>query len=310
MFRRGFTLIELMVASTMAMIVLGGVTTSLAQLGSAKSISRLRLEAFLRCDTALQTIRRDVITTLRRDDLFYTRILITDDTGRFQGQVVDRDELLVFNGNLRANKEIDFNGEGLEYETQFRLEDNEVSTALWKRRDAILDDNPIGGGMVLPISDGVISIQIEGFDGFSWSSQWDSDELGIPVAVRVTVIASGIQYYGEQNTPLITLRTVIPLDRIMPPADLFEPIEEDGGTGEDGEGEIGMGGDGTGDDGSDDSGSGGDSGSGSGGDSGSGSGQGRPGPGTGTDSDSGSSGGTKKPNTITDPDGNVHEIPG
>ena len=63
--RRGFTLIELMVAGMMATIVLGGVTTALSQLGSSKSISRQRLEAFARCDTALRTIRRDVITLLR-----------------------------------------------------------------------------------------------------------------------------------------------------------------------------------------------------------------------------------------------------
>ena len=78
MIRRGFTLIELMVAGIMASILLGGVTTSLSQLGSAKSISRHRLEAFSRCDTAIRTIRKDLISVLRRDDLFDTRILISD----------------------------------------------------------------------------------------------------------------------------------------------------------------------------------------------------------------------------------------
>ena len=141
--RRGFTLIELLVAGMMTTIVLGGISTSLSQLGSAKSVSRQRLEAFSRCDTAIRTLRRDIITTLRRGDLFDTRILISDLTHRFQGNVMNQDELLVFNGTLRANKEIDFNGEGMEYETQFRIEPNDVSSALWKRRDAILDDNPV-----------------------------------------------------------------------------------------------------------------------------------------------------------------------
>ena len=53
----------------------------------------------------------------------------------------------------------------MEYETQFRIEPNDVSSALWKRRDAILDDNPIGGGMATPIADGIIALQIEAFDG-------------------------------------------------------------------------------------------------------------------------------------------------
>jgi type II secretion system protein J len=290
MIRRGFTLIELMVAGMMAAILLGGVTTSLSQLGSAKSISRHRLEAFSRCDTALRTIRKDIISVLRRDDLFDTRILISDFTGRFDGQLVDQDELLVFNGNLRANKEIDFNGEGLEYETQFRLEDNEISSALWKRRDAILDDNPIGGGMAIPIAEGIISLQLEAFDGLSWFGQWDSDELGIPTAIRVTVSATGMQSLDDLHSPIITLRTIVPLDRFMAPADLYDLSEED----EDGDG---LNADGkTGDDDDDDTGSSGGSGGGSGG----------KGDGIGGGSIITNADGSL---TITDPDGNVHEIP-
>jgi type II secretion system protein J len=290
MIRRGFTLIELMVAGMMAAILLGGVTTSLSQLGSAKSISRHRLEAFSRCDTALRTIRKDIISVLRRDDLFDTRILISDFTGRFDGQLVDQDELLVFNGNLRANKEIDFNGEGLEYETQFRLEDNEISSALWKRRDAILDDNPIGGGMAIPIAEGIISLQLEAFDGLSWFGQWDSDELGIPTAIRVTVSATGMQSLDDLHSPIITLRTIVPLDRFMAPADLYDLSEED----EDGDGvnADGITGDDTGSSG-DDTGSSGGSG---------GKGDGAVGGGSIITNPDGSL-------TIRDPDGNVHEIP-
>jgi len=307
--RRGFTLIELMVAGMMTTIVLGGITTALSQLGSSKSISRQRLEAFSRCDMALRTLRKDIITVLRRDDLFDTRLLITNDTDRFQGQSVDRDTLLLFNGYLRANKEIDFNGEGMEYETQFRIEVNDVSSALWKRRDAILDDNPVGGGIATPIADGIISMQIEAFDGTSWFGQWDSDELGIPMALRVTISSTGMQYSNELYASIVTLRCVVPLDRFMPPADLLE-IEEDvdGLDGLGGDGGIGVGAGGDGEDGQDGD-QGGDSGSGSGGGDTPGtkpSDPSRPGSGTGSPS----SGVTPvKINTITDPDGNVHEIP-
>jgi hypothetical protein len=213
--------------------------------------------------------------------------LISDFTGRFDGQLVDQDELLVFNGNLRANKEIDFNGEGLEYETQFRLEDNEISSALWKRRDAILDDNPIGGGMAIPIAEGIISLQLEAFDGLSWFGQWDSDELGIPTAIRVTVSATGMQSLDDLHSPIITLRTIVPLDRFMAPADLYDLSEED----EDGDG---VNADGiTGDDI--------DVGTGSSGGSG-GNGDGAVGGGSIITNPDGSL-------TIRDPDGNVHEIP-
>jgi uncharacterized membrane protein YgcG len=309
MIRRGFTLIELMVAGMMTSIVLGGITTSLSQLGSAKSISRQRLEAFSRCDTALRTIRKEVISVLRRDDLFDTRILISDFTDRYLGEDVDRDELLVFNGNIRANKEIDFNGEGLEYETQLRIENNDVSSALWKRRDAILDDNPVGGGMASPVANGIVSLQLEAFDGTSWFPQWDSDELGIPMAIRITVTSTGMEFLEELDTSLVTLRTVVPLDRVVAPADLYQPVDET-------ENEDGLGGDavdasgGAGEDGGSSGGSGGSDSGGSGtgpggkGDSGTG----------GIDSSSGGNGssgggGQSDPGSITDPDGNVHKLP-
>lgn len=304
MTRRGFTLIELMVAGMMAVIVLGGITTSLSQLGSAKSVSRQRLEAFSRCDTALKDLRKEVISTLRRGDLFETRVLITDGTGRFQSQNVNKDELLVFNGNVRANKEIDFNGEGLEYETQFRIEDNDVSSALWKRRDAILDDNPVGGGIVTPIADGIISLELEAYDGFSWLPDWDSDELGLPHALRITVKSTGMEYYGELYAPIVTLRTIVPIDRVMMPDDLHVTTEEE--SLEDGEGLDGEDG-GTSDDGegSGEDGSGSDGGTGGGG----GGGDGRKPTGTDGGTNSGGSDGGNKPIIITDPDGNQYELP-
>ena len=299
--RRGFTIIELMVAGMMATIVLGGITISLSQLGSAKAISRQRLEAFSRCDTAIRTLRGDVITTLRRGDLFHTRLLITDATHRFQGDIVNQDELLVFDGELRANKEIDFNGEGMEYETQFRLETNDVSSALWKRRDAILDDNPIGGGMATPIADGIIALQFEAFDGISWFPEWDSDEMGIPHALRITVTSTGMQYEGEMHAALVSLRTIVPLDRVKSPDDklvLIAQEEEDArlaALGIEPEGEDGMGLE--------------TAGGSSGGSSGSSSGttaSGKP----SSDGDSGT-GTSSRPGitTIIDPDGNEHEIP-
>ncbi len=293
--RRGFTLIELLVAGMMASVVLGAITLSLSQLGSSKAISRQRLEAYSRCDMAMRTLRKDIITTLRRGDLFDTRLHITDSTHRFQGEVVNKDELLLFDGTLRANKEIDYNGEGMEYETQFRIETNDISSALWKRRDAILDDNPIGGGMATPISNGVIALQFEAFDGLSWFSQWDSDEFGMPEAIRITVTASGMESSEERDAPLVTLRTIVPIDRYQSPDDKLVLIAEEeeaerlallGIDPDEGDIELIAGG------------------------SAAGSGSGVGGIGIQpTKGDGGSGGGGKDTIIITDPDGNEHEIP-
>ena len=324
MTRRGFTLIELLVAGMMATIVLGGITISLSQLGSAKAISRQRLEAFSRCDAALRTIRRETITVLRRGDLFDTRILISDLSSRYDGMQVQRDELLIFNGNLRANKEIDFNGEGIEYESQFRIEDGETGLSLWKRRDPILDDNPIGGGVATPIAEGIVSLQIEAFDGASWFEQWDSDESGIPEAIRITVTSTGMEL-NDVSTRNVTLRTIVPLDRVRSPQDklvliaqLIDDVRvENGELDGDGEGGLGDGGAGTDDGASDGEGSEGSEGGGGSGGSGTGTtggkgdpaGTGNDGGGVGGGGSSGVSNAGKGTTIFVDPDGNEHEIP-
>ena len=74
---RGFTLAELIIAATVAAIILTAVTFSLSHLGRARAIARDRVEAFQRATMALESVRQDVASTIRSDDLFETRFLLT-----------------------------------------------------------------------------------------------------------------------------------------------------------------------------------------------------------------------------------------
>jgi hypothetical protein len=154
--------------------------------------------------------------------------------------------------------------------------------------------------MATPIADGIIALQFEAFDGISWFPEWDSDEMGIPHALRITVTSTGMQYEGEMHAALVSLRTIVPLDRVKSPDDklvLIAQEEEDArlaALGIDPEGEDGMGLD--------------TAGGSSGGSSGSSSGttaSGKPSSDSGTGASSRPGMGT----TIIDPDGNEHEIP-
>ena len=120
---RGFTLIELLIAGILLSFVMSTVTLAMSQLAKAKKISQERLLAFSRADAALEALRRDVISILRRDDLFFTRFFITNsepyetDAGFFS-----QDEVLLFTSDLRSIKTVDYNGEGIEHEAQWRIE--------------------------------------------------------------------------------------------------------------------------------------------------------------------------------------------
>lgn len=236
--RYGFTLIELILAGAIAALVLVTVVVTLSQIGRARSVSRGRLLSNLRATTALEEIRRDLSSLIRDADLFHARILLLSDsaTVMVDGRRMDvaRDEILVFNTRLEPLGEIDYNGEGGEYETQYRIDLDQFGAALWQRRDAVPDEYPDGGGVATPIAEGVIGLEILAYDGQEWFDEWDSDIDGYPWGFQITVTAVGTEE-GEieaiDGRMITTLRTHVSVDRIIPPyiePPEPEPSEEDG----------------------------------------------------------------------------------
>ena len=225
--RRSFTLVELIVAGVITAFVLATVAASLSNLARARHSSRQRLEAFLRADAALELIRRDVASIIRHDDLFFTRFQLVDGAADTEAGRVNRDELLVFSNRLRQSRSVEFNGEGTQYEVQYRVDESEYEPVLWQRRDDFPDEYPRGGGMATPIVDSIIALNIEAYDGFQWRQDWDSDYDGVPNAVRITVTASGEA--GEDkvyDAPVATLRTVVAIDRILLPRENLVALYE------------------------------------------------------------------------------------
>jgi prepilin-type N-terminal cleavage/methylation domain-containing protein len=228
--RRGFTLIELMVAGIIVALIWGAVTTSLHQLSRARSSSALQLQATLRADAALSELRKNIVSVIRSDDLYWTRLLILDGGGQTPAGWFDRDEIALFNVRLRPVRNRDYIGDGMEFETQYRIIEDEVVPVLWQRRDPIPDEYPLGGGVATPIVEGLVSLGLEAYDGVQWYPVWDSDITGLPWAVRVTVVASGHRI-GENpyDAPMVTLRTIVPIDRVAPPVDDTEEEDEEAG---------------------------------------------------------------------------------
>ena len=218
--KRGFTIIELVVAIMITAIISGAVATSISQLGKARNISRIRMTASRRASDALENIRRDVQSTVRSDDLFDTRLLLAPEVARSPIGEVDRDQMLLFATRLRPIRSIEYSGEGNEYETQYRIEEDRDGPALWRRRDAVPDEFEDAGGIAEPIGDGVIGVRFEAFDGESWVQVWDSDVNGLPISIRATVTASGARP-GEDAfldaRSLSVMRTEIPIDRVIKP---------------------------------------------------------------------------------------------
>lgn len=219
---RGFTIAELLVALLVAAIVLVTISTSLNRIGYGRELAHARLAANQRAVDALEAIRRDLNSALRHDDLFLTRLAIAEGPGLSRHGAIERGELLLFTTRLNPVREIVYSGEGIEYETQYRIMDDSAGSALWRRRDPVPDDAPEGGGLAEPIADGVIGVAFEAYDGESWWTNWDSDDDGLPMAVRATVYASGVgpdEDPAESPELIVALRTIVAIDRVPPPRD-------------------------------------------------------------------------------------------
>jgi hypothetical protein len=204
------------------------VTFALAQLSKTRNIARERVEAFQRASMSIEALRRDIAAMIRTDDLFDTRFLLTTREASARTGGHERSDLLMFNISLRPLRPIDYQGEGREYETHYRVEDDELGSALWRRRDMAPDERPDGGGLAEPIADGVVGFLVEASDGDGgWRTEWDSDVDGVPKLVRVTVTATGIPVGTESVslTPDVDLRTVVAIDRVIGPKP--DPVPEE-----------------------------------------------------------------------------------
>jgi len=241
---RGFTIVELVVAIAVSAIVVVTISTVLSRIGRSRDVTRMRLDAVTRATAALDGLRRDLSSIVRSPDLFDTRLVLLDGQSFSAYGAMDRDEVLVYNTRLRPMQRDEYQGEGGEYESQYRIMDDRDGSVLWMRRDAVPDENGEGGGIAMPSVDGVVGVSIEAYDGEAWYPDWDSDELGLPWALRVTVTATGDPAGAEPSdgsTSLAVLRTQIPIDRIVPPPPPPEEDEAmDDGTGTEGGEEAGT----------------------------------------------------------------------
>ena len=225
---RGFTLLELIVASVIAAIVLATIGASLSQIARSRSMAKVRLSSSLRANTALERMRREFQQVIRSDALLDSRVVVVDDKEDSPVGELDRDQILVYASKLSPVREQKYAGDGFEHEVQCRVEQDDTGSALWIRSDAVPDENELGGGQAIPVMEGVIGLNVEAFDGASWYDEWDSDVLGLPWALRVTVSTGGAPDGSdlyESGHDLMSLRTIIPIDRAIPPYE--EPPAEE-----------------------------------------------------------------------------------
>jgi hypothetical protein len=198
---------------------------SLSQLLGLKGRSVAREQAFGRADAAAAGIARDLENALRDWNLSYTRVAVIDSGEGDQAH----DELMLLAHSPRRARPGTDTPEGGDYEVQYRivpLQSNPARQALWRRIDPSLDIAIDGGGIASAVVAGVTSLQIDACDSDAWYEAWDSDNDGLPHAVRVLVTA-----VSDDGKVTASARRVVAIDRVPVPID---PNADTGATGDSG----------------------------------------------------------------------------
>ncbi len=210
--RPAFTLAELIVATVMLGILVTASYIAVSQTIRARDKSQSRSDAFSRASAAADLIAADTSSALRDADLTDCRIAIVREGKPGMGQ----DGLLLFSHLSHPVRAQTTQAEGEEAEVQFRVQPGEKqgTLTLWRRNDPVIDDVPDGGGVATALIDGVKGVKIEANNGTDWLDEWDSDNDGLPHAVRISVTGT-----DDATKESIVVRRVIALDRVPLPSE-------------------------------------------------------------------------------------------
>ncbi len=192
----GFTLIELMMAATLTMLVLGGAFVSFSvvlnayKMHGTKSIS---------ADTAHLILER------MRLDLTSTYISPHEDLTRFVGNDLQTNDLqtdsLTFISTVNNPVE---QGQGTSdlAEIQYYIDFDEATPERWllRRYDSTTDTDPFSGGETALLGPKVCMLDFQYYDGEIWWPTWDSVEE-IPICINVTIGLFEPESIDEVPTP-------------------------------------------------------------------------------------------------------------
>jgi len=203
--RAGVTLIELMVAATLIVGIIGSAYACLLAGHRAGNEVEQRMDIMQSARVALDLIGRDLRTACPLNDRF---ALIGMDRTIREGLTMSNLDFATHNWNPSRPGESDF------CEVSYFV-DRDPRTGgftLYRRRDPTPDDRPLEGGYREEIAAGVRDFKVEYYDGISWYERWGSSldaggadgglganseftndpddvqyENGLPDAVRITL---------------------------------------------------------------------------------------------------------------------------
>jgi len=195
--RRAFTLVELLIASTM-LVLLGGAGYAVFAAGThAAAKTRRRSRMVVHAQRALSAMSADIRAAVEHKG---TRLTSLD--AEYEGLDADTIDFIA----VRTRRGQPEPGAGGRAEIGYYIDNDPGTEARWllRREDATLDDDPLEGGVATPAGPCVSELNIEYFDEFGWVDGWhDSDAF--PRGVRIAIVVLDAD---EVEAPMLFETTV------------------------------------------------------------------------------------------------------
>ncbi|MCC6697306.1 MAG: prepilin-type N-terminal cleavage/methylation domain-containing protein [Candidatus Hydrogenedentes bacterium] len=198
--RQGFTLVELLVATTMlVLLTTGGFAVLNAGMRAGEKSKRYNAMA-ARGQAALQSMANDIRAAILSEEYF----LVSLDE-QYEG--LDSDTIDFVTAKLPRFTEEDSAPVG-RCEVGYYIENDPDTDYAWllRREDPSMDEDPLEGGAVTLAGPYVAALNLEFYDGLYWQSGWDDEEeLPVAVYIQITVVDE-----DEIENPLV-LETTVPV---------------------------------------------------------------------------------------------------
>jgi len=196
--QRGFTLVEVMVASTIgAFVMLVAVGTLKAITASAEMVEHnISTAAELRFATNI--LKRDLVNFYRNENIENTKLIGTaEETGQ------EGTSYLVFYTISRAKARSD-QPEGDIYEVEYYLMKDEEKSLLMRRMwpNPNKEETELRGILAV-IAENIDLFEVRYFDGEEWSTEWPEEMQVLPQLIEVNIVAK------PPSRPVPTLESFI-----------------------------------------------------------------------------------------------------
>ena len=198
--RRGFTLVELLIATTMMAFLAGAAFAALSAGTGAAGKAKRHGALLAHGQAALHAMTADIRAAVEHGD----DRLVSLDT-EYEGRAADT---IDFVAAVRAKLGRDEPGTTGRCEVGYYIENDPDTEIRWllRREDGTVDDDVLEGGAVALAGPYVAALDLAFYDGQYWQSGWDDTER-FPKAVDIQIVV--VDEYGIEN-PLV-LRTTVPI---------------------------------------------------------------------------------------------------